>query len=167
MASVDLTDPQTLNLYTYARNNPIDFTDPSGTTAGMPYAFAGMGFFGFCSAQYSYSDCGGQSGFLSGNFGDHVARRSRRLGGATGEMARALERHLLILQRGYDPETGHYVGEVRVQLLDEKGETLVHEVVMQKPTLKDVRAQMKKYAEGIARNQIREKFKKEGLQPST
>ena len=30
MASVDLTDPQTLNLYTYARNNPIDFTGPDG-----------------------------------------------------------------------------------------------------------------------------------------
>ena len=30
MASVDLTDPQTLNLYTYARNNPVDLTDPTG-----------------------------------------------------------------------------------------------------------------------------------------
>ena len=34
MASVDLTDPQSLNLYTYARNNPIDLVDPSGLYSG-------------------------------------------------------------------------------------------------------------------------------------
>jgi RHS repeat-associated protein len=30
----DLTDPQTLNKYTYVRNNPVNFTDPSGLCRG-------------------------------------------------------------------------------------------------------------------------------------
>ena len=30
MKSVDLTDPQTLNLYAYVKNDPVNFTDPSG-----------------------------------------------------------------------------------------------------------------------------------------
>ena len=42
MASVDLTDPQTLNMYTYARNNPVDFTDPSGTLPNVVYFLDGI-----------------------------------------------------------------------------------------------------------------------------
>ena len=30
MKSVDLTDPQTLNLYAYVRNDPVNFADPTG-----------------------------------------------------------------------------------------------------------------------------------------
>ena len=30
MKSVDLTDPQTLNLYAYVRNDPVNYVDPSG-----------------------------------------------------------------------------------------------------------------------------------------
>ena len=37
MASVDLTDPQTLNLYTYARNNPTDFTGSERNACRMSY----------------------------------------------------------------------------------------------------------------------------------
>ena len=49
MASVDLTDPQTLNLYTYARNNPIDFTDPMGLMPVGP---------GYC-IRYHYTNLSG------------------------------------------------------------------------------------------------------------
>ena len=32
----DISDPQTMNRYTYARNNPINLTDPSGMLLGNP-----------------------------------------------------------------------------------------------------------------------------------
>jgi RHS repeat-associated protein len=32
----DLDDPQSLNLYTYVNNDPINFNDPEGTTVNIP-----------------------------------------------------------------------------------------------------------------------------------
>jgi RHS repeat-associated protein len=50
----EVADPQTLNKYTYARNNPMNFTDPSGLIAcGDPYC----GEPGLCPL-----DCGGAVG---------------------------------------------------------------------------------------------------------
>jgi len=50
-----------------------------------------------------------------------------------------------------------------VQLLDEEGKNLVHETVLQKPTLEQVFRLATKYAEVMGRNQIKEKAEKEGL----
>ena len=151
MASVDLTDPQTLNLYTYARNNPIDFTDPSGTMIDA-----------FCSPRYSY--CGGIGPGGWGGWGLYDYDEDYSIfGSPPPAVARGEARHVSMLNKEYDAEAGRYRVEVRVQLLDEKGKNLVHEVVMQNPTLERVLGQMKRYANEIGQNQIKEKAKKEGL----
>lgn len=69
MAAVDLSDPQTLNLYAYCANDPINGVDPSGTF-GFSISFGGGGFgFGFGGAPGSTG--GFLAGLLSGllNFG--------------------------------------------------------------------------------------------------
>jgi RHS repeat-associated protein len=62
MDSVDLSNPQSLNLYAYCGNDPINATDPSGT--GWSISFGGFGGFGGGSH-------GGGGGLLGGlfNFG--------------------------------------------------------------------------------------------------
>ena len=57
-ASATIRNPQTFNRYSYVRNMPLTMVDPSGA----------MG----CSAENSYGDCGGGSGFWGGgkSFGD-------------------------------------------------------------------------------------------------
>ncbi|MFV0388657.1 MAG: RHS repeat-associated core domain-containing protein [Pyrinomonadaceae bacterium] len=83
MASASIGDPQSLNLFAYTQNNPIDFVDPSGLLESG------------CSAEFSYGDCGGDSkfwGMMSGSptyesgfgggggFGDDTAVRKQTLG---------------------------------------------------------------------------------------
>jgi hypothetical protein len=53
-----------------------------------------MGGGAFCSAQNSGEECGGLSGLISGNYGDHVAKYNRVFGGMSEEAAEALGRHL-------------------------------------------------------------------------
>ncbi|MGB7070434.1 MAG: RHS repeat-associated core domain-containing protein [Pyrinomonadaceae bacterium] len=64
--SGNLANPQTLNRYAYVANDPLNAIDPSGMA--------------MCSAEYSYSDCGGDEGFWGGEFGDHVAYDKQSLG---------------------------------------------------------------------------------------
>lgn len=60
-------NPQTFNRYAYVSNDPLNSVDPSGMA--------------MCSAEYSYEQCGGDSGFWGdGEFGDHVAYNRQTLG---------------------------------------------------------------------------------------
>jgi RHS repeat-associated protein len=60
--SMNLGDPQSFNRYSYVGSDPVNFVDPNGLME--------------CSAQYSFEQCGGSSGFWGGGyygFGNNVA----------------------------------------------------------------------------------------------
>lgn len=59
--SMTVSDPQSLNRYSYVQNDPVNFVDPTGLDASG------------CSAEFSYSQCGGDGGFWGGGFGNGVA----------------------------------------------------------------------------------------------
>jgi RHS repeat-associated protein len=74
--SYNLANPQTFNRYAYAHNDPVNFVDPSGLQDSWN-----------CSAQYSFEQCGGNSGFWGGGgFGDSVAYDNDRFAGITEHM---------------------------------------------------------------------------------
>lgn len=81
MAAVSLGNPQSLNLYSYVQNDPVNFVDPSGLMMS------------FCGAEYSFSECGGGGGFWGGDFGGHVAEYNREYGGMPGRIVEGLRRH--------------------------------------------------------------------------
>jgi RHS repeat-associated protein len=109
MGASSLADPQSLNLYSYVQSDPINRKDPTGLFAA---AFDDAGFWGghswlesgggggggggwngFCSAQYSFGECGGMEGIMSGNFGDRVAEFNREYGGLPEQVVEALMEH--------------------------------------------------------------------------
>ena len=79
--SASTGDPQTFNRYSYVSNDPLNLVDPSGMTA--------------CSAEYSYTQCGGGGGFWggAGGFGDDVAYYNRDFEGMPRNMVDALGLH--------------------------------------------------------------------------
>lgn len=90
--SYDLTNPQSFNRYPYANNDPVNFTDPSGL---MPQS---------CSAEFSFSDCGGGSGFWggSGGFGGHIGAYNREYRGLSRGVAEGMAAHNQRLQNTLD-----------------------------------------------------------------
>jgi RHS repeat-associated protein len=81
LASANVGSPQSWNRYAYVQNNPVNFIDPNGLS--------------ICSAEFSYSDCGGDTGFWGGKggFGDGVAEYKREYGGMPANVANALGLH--------------------------------------------------------------------------
>jgi len=51
MGDSSLGDPQSLNLFAYTRNNPVDFVDPSGLNLSSGISS------GFCPPEYNYVTC--------------------------------------------------------------------------------------------------------------
>ena len=59
--SMNTSDPQSFNRYAYVGNDPLNSVDPSGLES--------------CSAEFSFSQCGGGGAFWGGgSFGDRVAQ---------------------------------------------------------------------------------------------
>ncbi len=99
MAAVDPTNPQTWNRFAYVLNNPLSLIDPLGTDCGDPEASGdtvdhaceaidgdqndnsvGAPGFEFCSAEYSFGDCGGFAAIFNGAFGNALAQLQQECG---------------------------------------------------------------------------------------
>ena len=120
MGDSDLGNPQSQNLFAYTRNNPIDFNDPSG----LKLSFG-------CSAEFSFSDCGGDKGFWGGiltqdgggggggggaSFGDEVGSRKRDLGDLPAHLQNQVNDHL---NRIEDALAGIVAGVIAVVFVDD------------------------------------------------
>jgi RHS repeat-associated protein len=90
MGASSLADPQSLNLYSYVRNDPVNSVDRSGLNAK---ALMDSGSDFFCSAQHSFEECGGWAGIIGGYFGSGFAEYNREYGGLSEEAADALRQH--------------------------------------------------------------------------
>lgn len=112
MAASNLGSPQSLNMYNYVENDPVNLVDPSGLNAMAPGGSSG------CSAEYSYSDCGGNNMFWgtdgggggggggggSYSFGDSYAYNWHRFEGAPDSVVRGVldyEERISNSQAGY------------------------------------------------------------------
>jgi hypothetical protein len=81
---MSLANPQSLNRYAYVQNDPVNFVDPLGLNLSSGTA-------GFCSAEFSYSQCGGDAGFWGGgHWGDWLALFEREFGGMPEQVSEAL-----------------------------------------------------------------------------
>ena len=144
--SYELTDPQSLNRYSYVQNDPINFVDPSGLNASSSG----------CNAEFSYEQCGGDAGFWGGGWGNWFAIYG---GMSAGEL-----RYESIRTTGYDPEFRRYWGDVALQILDRQGNVLYQGAWMHRPTLDMVWSAASNMAEGMARNRVREELRGLGLE---
>ncbi len=61
-----IADPQSLNFYAYSRNNPVNFTDPSGEFAFIPFLLAAAGVALTAWDVYDVADTTVQSGPVAG-----------------------------------------------------------------------------------------------------
>jgi RHS repeat-associated protein len=90
--SYNLTDPQSFNRYNYVQNDPVNFVDPTGLVDTG----------NFCSAQYSFTECGGRGGIHGGYFGGNYAEYRREYG--------SLPPHIVEGMREYNERVGNARG---------------------------------------------------------
>jgi RHS repeat-associated protein len=78
-----ITNPQTINRYTYVDNDPLNAVDPTGLMPQM------------CGVEFSFQDCGGGAGFWGGGrgFGGQVAEFDRQFGGLPPNIISGLQTH--------------------------------------------------------------------------
>lgn len=114
--SYDLSDPQSFNRYSYTQNDPVNFVDPSGLAESW----------NFCSAQYSFEECGGASGFWGGEFGGHVAEFNRLYEGIPEHARESYTRYLAgVNPRAFSrwlPAGAHYVGDLVWGYSEQRGD---------------------------------------------
>ncbi len=80
-------DPESWNRYPYVKGDPVGFFDPAGLQARAPVP-------GYCSAEFSYEDCGGDPLFWDGGVGG---------GGGGGDGDRFGDGYAIAQQQGYVP----------------------------------------------------------------
>ena len=93
--SMSLGDPQSFNRYSYVGSDPVNFVDPNGLV--------------MCSAQYSFEQCGGSSGFWGGGyygFGNNVAVWNDLFGDLPSSLQNDIREFLQYL--GNAPYLGNY-----------------------------------------------------------
>jgi len=104
VAAVSLDNPQSWNRYAYVSNSPLSAIDPLG--------------FEMCSAEFSYSACGGDGGFWGGgSFGDSVGYYDREYGGLPPDVAEGMKRLDSIRTTNWDPALQIYYGDASQYIL--------------------------------------------------
>ena len=108
------------------QNDPINFVDPSGLNMSS----------GFCGAEYSYGQCGGDAGFwgsAGGWFGGGFAEYDRLFGGMPASVVQQAAQYQL--QREVDdffrrlPPEAYYIGHKSWAYWFYKGDTLRAEII--------------------------------------
>jgi len=133
MKSVDLKNPQTLNLYAYVQNDPVNYTDPTGLDLMSEPHWTDICF----SAAYSGCGSGRDMAMFAIDFGmrQTFGYAYYDLPGYANEAEQGMYRYESMLYTGFDPAFGIFRGTV--QIIATQGGTTTTQT-LQNPTPQEV-----------------------------